>query len=145
MFRATLFATAVATAAAALAPMAFAGPEDDLRECYGQVIRACEAAARPGLCSEAGMQSCDEMYTAGVTLSPEVISMITRDDLARYYLTPVPDLSDVTPMPMPVMPAPEPAAEPDPEPEETAEPHDDGPDPEIEAALRLIELLATGK
>ncbi len=144
MFRSTpIFFAAVLTALTS--PMAIAGAEDDLRACYAQVIRSCDAAARPGLCSDAGMQSCDEMHFAGVTLSPEVIGMISRDSLGMFLPleTPAIDLSEVTPMPMPVMPPPVPAPAPTPAPEETAEvEEEDGLDPEIEAALRLIEILA---
>lgn len=123
----------------ATSPAAFAGAEDDLRACYAQVIRACDGAARSGICADAGMESCDDMHYAGVTLSPEVIARITEGDLARRFFTPLPEIADATPMPVPVMPSPFPeeTAEVTPEPED-----EDGIDPELAAILGLIETLA---
>jgi hypothetical protein len=124
-------------------PAAFAGPEDDLRACYAQVIRACDGAARSGICADAGMESCDDMHYAGVTLSPEVIARITEGDLVPRFFTPLPEIADATPMPIPVMPSPVPVPEPEETTEVTPEPEDeDGIDPELAAILGLIETLA---
>ena len=135
----TAILLAALTGPLAATSVAFAGPEDDLRACYAQVIRACDGAARSGICADAGMESCDDMHYAGVTLSPEVIARITEGDLARRFFTPLPEIADATPMPIPVMPSPLPeeTAEVTPEPED-----EDGIDPELAAILGLIETLA---